>query len=128
MRDILLELFESQNIKSKIATALAPIFNSQSRRKVLLLTTLLSSFSLSTDPSFIKTVTGIDPYNEFIGIMELSDEVFEIGLDVFRIRSSIFSEYAVHNFLPPNEILDCVVEGTFASAARKSERRYRVLM
>jgi hypothetical protein len=128
MRDILLELFESQNIKSKIATALAPIFNSQSRRKVLLLTTLLSSFNLSTDPSFIKTVTGVDPYNEFIGIKEISDEIFEIGIDAFKIRSSIFSEYAVRNFLSPREILDCVVEGTFASAARKSERRYRVLM
>ncbi len=128
MRDMLLELFESEHIKSKITAALAPIFDGQSRRKVLLLTTLLSSFSLSTDPSFIKTVTGVDPYSEFIGIKEISDEVFEIGLDVFKIRSSIFSEYAVLNFLSPSEILDCVVEAAFASAARKSERRYRVLM
>jgi hypothetical protein len=128
MRDILLELFESDNIKSKVATTLAPIFASLPRRKVLLLTTLLSNFNLSTDPSFIKTVTGVDPYHEFGGIKEISDEIFEIGIDVFKIRSSIFSEYAVLNFLSPTEILDCVVEAAFASAARKSERRYRVLM
>jgi hypothetical protein len=128
MRDILLELFDSDNIKSKVAATLAPIFESLPRRKVLLVTTLLSSFNLSIDPSFIKTVTGVDPYHEFVSIREISDEIFEIGLDVFKIRSSVFSEYAVLNFLPAREILDCIVEAAFAAAARKSERRYRVLM
>ena len=54
--------------------------------------------------------------------------MIEIGLDVFKIRSSVFSEYAVLNFLPTREILDGIVEAAFAAAARKSERRYRVLM
>lgn len=128
MRDILLDMFESENIKAKVLKTLAPVFESKPRRTVLLLATLLSNLGHSTEPSFIKSVTGIDPYHEFIGVKELSDEIFEIGIDVFKIRSSIFSEYAVTNFLQAADILDCVVDAAFASAARKSERRYRVLL
>lgn len=127
-REILLQIFDSDNIKSKVTATLKPIFERAPRRKVLLLTTLLSNFGITSDPSFIKSVTGVDPYQEFIEIKDVSDELFEITIDTFRIRSAVFSDFAVSNFIPPEEILDCVVEAALAAATRKDERRYRVLM
>jgi hypothetical protein len=128
MRDILLEVFDSANIKSKIAASMLPIFSNSARRKVLLLATLLSNFHVATDPSFIKSVTGLDPYKEFMPIKDIADEIFEINLDDFRVRSSVFSEYVVQRFLEPGEIIDCIVEAALATAPRKRERQYRVLM
>ncbi|MES2041430.1 MAG: SIR2 family protein [Pseudomonadota bacterium] len=128
MRDILLEIFESNNIRDKITKTLEPIFTSGPRRKILLLATLLSRFQVFTEPSFIKIVTGFDPYKEFHDIKEVSDELFEITLDEFRVRSSVFSEYAVQNLLDTGEIIECIVNAALAAASRKSERVYRVLM
>ena len=128
MRDILLEVFESDNIKNKIAETLHPIFSSGSRRKILLLSTLLSNFHVNTDPSFIRAVTGVDPYSEFMPLKDVADEIFEMGLDDFRIRSSVFSEYVIQHLLEPQEIIDCVVETARTAAPRKAERQYRVLM
>lgn len=128
MRDILLEVFESVNIKNKIAETLHPIFSSGPRRKILLLSTLLSNFHVTTDPSFIRSVTGIDPYSEFMPLKDVADEIFEMGLDDFRIRSSVFSEYVIQHLLEPREIIDCVVETARTAAPRKAERQYRLLM
>lgn len=128
MRDVLLELFESEQIKDRIRNELSSVFSNEPRRKVLLLTMLLSTYQVSADPSFIRTVTGVDPYHEFKPVQEIADEVFELSADAFRMRSSIFSEYAVRHFMTPNEIADCVVSAALAAAERKSSRQYRVLM
>jgi hypothetical protein len=128
MRDILLEVFESANIKAKITLTLRPIFDSPTRRRVLLLSTMLSNFHIAADPSFIRSVTGLDPFKEFMPVKDIADEIFEIGLDDFGIRSSVFAEYVVQYFLEPAEIVDCVVDAALATARRKAERQYRVLM
>lgn len=128
MRDILLEVFESANIKAKITATLLPIFGSPARRKVLLLSTMLSNFHIAADPGFIRSVTGLDPFKEFMPIKDIADEIFEMTLDDFRIRSSVFSEYVIQYFLEPSEIVDCIVDAALTAAPRKRERQYRVLM
>jgi hypothetical protein len=128
MRDVLLELFESEQIKDRIKKSLTDLFSTASRRKVLLLAMLLSTYQISVEPTFIKSVTGVDPYHEFKPVQEIADEVFEIGVDEFRMRSSLFSEYAVRHFMDSVEISDCVVQTSLAAAERKSTRQFRVLM
>jgi hypothetical protein len=128
IRDVLLEVLKSPNIKEKIRTTLSPVFENAARRKVLLLSTLLTKFHLLMEPSFIKSVSGIDPFKEFMSIKDVAEELFEIGGDSFQIRSSVFSEYAVEHFLRSDEIIECVVETALAAASRKVDRQFRVLM
>lgn len=128
LRDLLLLLLGSPVIRDRIDHSIRPIFESPSRRSVLLLTTLLGKFHLSADPGFIRSVTGVDPYHEFRPQKEVADELFEADADVFRVRSSVFSEFAVNHMLKGNEIVDCLIEATRAAAARKTDRTYRVLM
>jgi hypothetical protein len=89
---------------------------------------LIAGTQVAVDPSFIRTVAGVDPFAEFKPVEDLSGEVFEVSSDDFRARSSIFSEFVVDAFLQPDEIADCVVEVTLAAAQRKTVRRYRILM
>jgi hypothetical protein len=123
-----LEVLDSKNIKTKIDTAIRPVFKSPSKKRILLLAMLLGKFHLSANAGFIRTVTGADPYHEFRPVKEVSDELFETDVDEFRIRSAVFSEFAVQYLLNAGEIGDCLVEATLAAAARKTDRVYRVLM
>ena len=128
LREILLELLDSSNIKQKIDTSIRPLFNNAAKRKVLLLTTMLSKFHLSAPPGFIRSVTGVDPYHEFRPIKEISDELFDTDAEEFRIRSTVFAEFAVRQFLTISEITDSIVDTALAAASRKTDRAYRVLM
>jgi len=128
LRELLLDILESHNIKSKIDKDIKPVFGNLPKRRVLLITMLLSKFHLSTDAAFIRSVTGVDPYHEFRPIKEISDELFETQADSFRIRSAVFSDFAVRHLLEPGEMGDCIVETALAAAARKNDRVYRVLM
>ena len=128
MRDVLLELFESQQIKDRIKSSLDELFSTAARRKVLLLAMLLSTYQISVKPAFIKVVTGIDSYHEFKPIQEIANEVFEIDVDSFSMRSSLFSEFAVRHFMNASETTDCVVQTSLAAMETKSVRQFRVLM
>jgi hypothetical protein len=128
LRDVLLEVLESNIIRKKIEDEIRPIFGNAAKRRVLLLATLLSKFHLSTDAGFIRTVTGVDPYHEFKPIQEISDELFETNTDEFRVRSAVFADFAVRNILTTAEILECIASSVLAAAARKNDRVYRVLM
>jgi len=128
MRDVLLELFESEQIKDRIKSSLTDLFSTAPRRRVLLLAMLLSTYQITVEPTFIKTVTGVDPYHEFKPVQEIADEVFQIEIDAFQMRSSLFSEFAVRHFMTAAEISDCVVQTSLAAAERKAVRQYRVLM
>ena len=128
LRELLLQLLESPNIKTKIDTAIRPLFEIPTRRQVLLLTMLLGKFHLSADASFIRTVTGVDPYHEFRPFKEVSDELFETDAEEFRIRSAVFADFALQHFLTAGEITDCIVDAVVCAAARKVQRVYRVLL
>ena len=128
MRELLLELLDSPNIKAKIDTAIRPLFEIPTRRRILLLTMLLGKFHLSVDASFIRTVTGVDPYHEFRPVKEVSDELFETDAEEFRIRSAVFADFAVQHFLTAGEITDCIVDSVVCAVARKVHRVYRVLL
>lgn len=128
LRELLLELLDSPNIKAKIEATLRPIVESRKKRQVLLIAMLLGRFHLSADAGFIKTVTGADPYHEFRDIQEIADELFEMDLERFCVRSAVFSDFAVQVFLDAEEMSDTVVEAALAAAQRKADRIYRVLM
>ena len=89
---------------------------------------LLAKFHLSADASFVRTVTGADPYHEFRPIKEIADELFETESDDFRVRSAVFAYFAVKHFLKRDEITDSIVDAALAAAARKNIRIYRVLL
>jgi len=106
LRDVLLELFGNHSIRAGIEKTLNSIFQSRPKRRVLVMAMLIATKQRAVDPSFIRTVTGIDPFAEFKPVEELASEVFEVSSDDFRVRSSIFSEFVVEAFLEPDEIAD----------------------
>lgn len=128
LRDLLLAILESKHIKEKIENHLRPIFQNVSRKRVLLVATLLGKFHLSADAGFVRAVTGVDPYHEFKGAWDVLGELFEIGGSEFKIRSSIFADFSIRNIISPAEMAESLVASILASASRKLERKYRVLM
>lgn len=128
LRDILLGLFSNKSISDRIESTLKPIFESKTRRRILVMSMLTASVQGTLNPGFIRSVTGADPFVEFMPVGELASEVFEITSDCFRVRSAIFSEFVVNAFLNAEEIADCIIDVTLAAAQRKAMRPYRILM
>jgi hypothetical protein len=128
LRDLLLELLESPHIRERVEITLRPIFGARKKRQVLLIAMLFGRFHLTTDAGFVRAVTGVDPYHEFGELQELADELFQMDLENFRVRSAVFAYFAVRYFLNPQEMSDTVVEAALASAERKADRLYRIRM
>lgn len=115
MRELLIILLNSQNIKDKINATVRPIFESLPRKRVLIIATLLAKFHISADAGFIRGVTGVDPYHEFSQFKEIVDEIFETVVEDFCVRSAVFSDFAMQNVLEAGDIGDCIVEAALAS-------------
>lgn len=128
LRDILLELFDNCSIKERVLTALFPLFEKISTRRLMIMTMLVAGHQGSISAAFARSIVGADPFTALKPLEHLSKEIFDVSADAFRVRSSVFSEFVIKTFIEPNEIADAVVEITLAAAKRRSERPYRVLM
>jgi len=128
LRNILLDLFNSKAIRDRTRTALAPLFEKRSTRRILTMTMLIATHQGAVGAAFVRAVTGEDPFVALKPLEDLSHEIFETSADSFKARSAVFSSFVISAFLEVHEIADAVVEVTLAAAERRSERPYRVLM
>jgi hypothetical protein len=128
LRNILLDLFDSKAIRDRIRTALAPLFDKHSTRRILTMTMLIATHQGAVGSAFVRAVTGEDPFTTLKPLEDLSHEIFETSADSFKARSAVFSSFVISAFLEAHEIADAVVEVTLAAAQRRSERPYRILM
>jgi len=127
-RDILLDLFKNQAIRERMNSALSPLFESYSTRRILTMTMLIAIHQGSAGAAFIRSVVGEDPFVALKPLEDVSNEIFEISADSFRVRSAVFSSFVLNDFIAPDEIADAVVHVTLAAAQRRIERPYSGLM
>lgn len=128
LRDLLLDVLKSQSIRYRVKVALEPLFTNRSTRRILTFTMLIAFHKGSVTADFIRFVAKDDPFIVLKPHEELSKEIFENSAEFFRIRSSIFSEFVIQNFLSPEEVAEAVVEIVLAASTRRNQRPYRVLM
>lgn len=128
LRDMLLDLFENKAIRDRVHTALAPLFEKRSIRRILTMTMLIAMHQGVVGAGFIRSVIGEDPFMALKPLEDLSQEIFEASADGFRVRSAVFSSFVINAFIEPEEIADAVVQVTLAAAERRGERSYRILM
>ncbi|MGG5817512.1 SIR2 family protein [Falsiroseomonas sp. HW251] len=128
LRDLLLDLFENKSIKSRIRTALAPLFDSHRNRRTLSIMMLIAAHQGTVGSGFIRSVIGADPFVALKPLEDLAKEIFSVSSEQFRVRSAVFSSFVLQSFLESEEIAAAIVDIILASSDRKSERVYRVLM
>lgn len=128
LRDLLLELFNSNAIRDRVEATLAPLFEKRATRRILTIAMLIATHQGTVGAAFVRSVVGEDPFAALKPFEDLSHEIFETSADSFKARSAVFSSFVISAFIEPDEITDAVVEVTLAAAQRRSERPYRILM
>jgi hypothetical protein len=128
LRDLLLELFNNTEIRSRIQAALAPLLETRAARRSATAMMLIAMHQGAVSPAFVRSIIGEDPFAVFKPLEDISHEIFEMSTDIFRARSAVFSSFVITAFVEKDEIVDAVVAVTLAAARRRHERPYRILM
>lgn len=128
LRDLLLELFNNAEIRSRVQTALAPLLETRAARRSATIMMLVAMHHGAVSPAFVRSIIGEDPFAVLKPLEDISSEIFEVSTDIFKARSAVFSSFVITAFVEKDEIADAVVAVTLAAAQRRSERPYRILM
>jgi hypothetical protein len=128
LREILLQLLNSETIRDRIHAAMQPLFSSTGRRRLIVSALLLSTRQIIAPSSFLRSVTTSDPFNEFKPVEELAQEVFDLSSGHFGIRSSVLAQFLVDTFVDADEIFDCLRDMILSASDRKSDRGYRHML
>lgn len=128
LRDLLLAVFESEAIRDKMRSDLAKTFESNSAKRIVIVVFLMQLVQASLDVDFLKLVTGLDPFDVLSVNYEGSEEVLTLADGGVALRSSIFAEYAMREFVPTSDLSDAIHDCAIYCANRKINRRYRTLL
>lgn len=128
LREYLIEQFENKSIRERVARALDPILRSHDARRVTVSAMIISSHQGAAPAGFLRSVLGVDPFNELKPFEDVASEIFEMSSDGFRVRSSIFSNFVMREFFAESDVSSAVAELIRAAAQRKTQRQYRILL
>lgn len=128
LRDFLLEVFDSEAIRAKMKLDLNKTFESPSSRKIVTVVFLMQLVQADLDVDFLRLVTGLDPFDVLSVNIEGSQEVLTLSSNSVALRSSIFAEYAMREFVPTSDLSEAVHDCAVYCANRKSNKRYRTLL
>lgn len=128
LRDLLLEVFNSESIRDKIRSDLTKAFESPISRKIVTVVFLMQLVQADVDPDFLKLVTRVDPFDVLSLNIEGSEEVFSLAEGGVALRSSVFAEYAMQEFVPTEDLSDAIHDCAVFCANRKTDKRYRTLL
>jgi hypothetical protein len=128
LRDLLLAVFQTESIRNKIKADLTKTFKDPSARKIVTVVFLMQMVQADPDPDFLKLVTMVDPFNVLSLNIEGSQEVLSISDGEVALRSSVFAEYVMQEFVPASDLSDAIYDCALFCANRKSNRRYRTLL
>ncbi|NIJ70564.1 hypothetical protein FHY09_003038 [Xanthomonas sp. 60] len=128
LREFLIELFQSRFIRERIERALTPLFQTASARQVVVAAMIISSHQGYVPAGFLRSVLKVDPFDELNPFADVASEILEISTEGFRIRSSIFSQFVLREFVDRAEIGEVVGSLIRSAAQRKTQRQYRTLL
>lgn len=121
IRDIVLSLYENDEVAAKIRALLTPLLQNFDFKKVLFSASILRALDLKTDPTFLRAVTKVDSYAALSAVGESAYEFFDFTHDRLEPHSSLFSEYLVQSFLDPGELVGAIYWLSAEAAQRMHE-------
>jgi hypothetical protein len=127
-REVVLALYNNKQIREKINSELAPLLEDQNFKKVFVVSHLLKWVGQDADAAFLRSVTHKDAYAEIAKFREIAGDVFRLDDDSIQVRSAMFSEYLIQNYLTTSDIIECVHPIIIEAVKRKSERRYQAIL
>ena len=127
-REIVVTLYNNQEIRNKIKKELSPLLQDLGFREIFVASHLLKWAGQDVDPAFLRSVTLRDAYAEVAKFREISGDIFRLDDDNIHVRSAIFSEYLIQHHLTTQDILESVHKIIVQAVKRKTERRYQAIL
>lgn len=128
LRDILIKLFQNQFVLTRIRDSLNPVFVDQQARSVLLGILLIHWTGERAEPAFVHDINRVDAFTAIGHVREAVGDILHLGDDKLDLRSSIFAQYCLQHFFERLELHNMTCSVIKSAAARKHERRYRIIM
>jgi hypothetical protein len=90
-------------------------------RRVLYCSVILKSLGLKIDPSFLRTVSGVDAYSALSKFSESALEIMSFDLDRVEPHSALFSEYLIRNYIDARDLIEWIYQLCAEAAHRMRE-------
>jgi hypothetical protein len=121
MRDIVISVFENENVIKKIDELVQPIIKNEDAKVVLFCSALLEMLDLHTDPGFLRSVSGVDAYEVLCATGEGAYEFVDFAHDSVEPHSALFSEFIIRRYLKAYEIVSVIFTMASEAARRMNE-------
>jgi hypothetical protein len=121
IRDIVLSIFENESVIARIDAIVKPALLKSNVKVVLLCSAILKSAGIETDPSFLRAISRIDPYQILTEAGEGAFEFVDFTLDKIEPHSAIFSDFLVRRYLPAEELVGAIFRMAAEAARRMNE-------
>ena len=128
LRDLLIAVFESAVIRDKIRHDLDRAMADATTRKIIIVVFLLQLVQADVEPDFLRLVIGSDPFDVLRLNSEGTHEMLSLRDGGVALRSSIFAEFAMQEFVPTSDLSIAIHDCAVFCASRKSDPRYRTLL
>lgn len=124
LRDILLDLLNSQHVRDRLKVAVRPLVEDQETLKVVATACVLKAFAIHAGTDFIRAVTGSDPYDVMFKNELATTELGDIGPDQLTFHSAVFCEFFLREYVDGTGILSVICRLAFEAARRKNDGDY----
>jgi hypothetical protein len=121
MRDIVLSVFENENVIKRIDDIVQPILANSDAKVVLFCSAILKALGLHTDPGFLRSFSGVDSYQVLCETGEGAYEFVDFAHDRVEPHSALFSEFLIKRYLKPDELVGVVFRMASEAARRMNE-------
>lgn len=127
-REVVVTLYNNEAIRNKIQEELGPLLENPEFKNVFVVSNLVKWVGHDVDAAFLRSVTQTNAYGVISGVREVAGDIFALDDDSLLVRSALFSEYLIQNFLQISDIIDCVYDIIVEAVKRKDERRCQAIL
>ncbi|ELO0670983.1 SIR2 family protein [Pseudomonas aeruginosa] len=128
IREVVVSLYQNQQIRDRITTELEPLTHQENARKVLVCAHLVKWIGGDLEASFLRAVSGEDPYALRVNGGAIALDLLQFDDDNVQARSALFSEYLIQNHFQTSWIVDAVYSLVVEAVRRKRSRGYQKIL
>lgn len=128
LRELLLNAFDNAAIKDKIRSDLQRSFANPDAKRIIIIAFLLQLVQAPIDAEFLRLITGTDPFSVLRLNVEDSEEFFSLAEGNIALRSPVFAEFSIREFVSTKDLADAVHDCAVFCANRKDTPRFRQML
>ncbi len=128
IRDIILTLYDNKEVREKLESEFVPMLQNNEIRRVLAASHLLKSAGHDVDAAFLRNVTGVDAFAALAEHSEFARDFLNLNDEAISVRSPVFSQYVVQNYLDISDIVECAYSIVVQAVRRKEQRTYQAIL